>query len=576
MSVYLPEETREDRMNREPLRIDTLIEAAANGSLSRREVLKRATALGLGAPMIGALLSVASVGSASAQEMTLSFDGGATGGGSGKPNAAATAYCYIVDGGSQYELNRMVDARLVTLSADLQGFVGDAAETFDISGTTATFKLRKNAKWHDGTPLTSKDVAFTINVLTDPASTSRWGNAFKNVVGYTEAQTATTPTSLSGIATPDDSTVVLTLTQPDSGLLNGFFSINLLPEHILGSVARADLPAQEFWTKGRIGAGPYKFNQLVEGERIELEAFPDYYLGAPKISKLNLLFFASFETSLAAFQQGTNLVAPFTVNDVEVVKGIAGSEIVTTPAGVGAIWFNVKLPELSDKRVRQAFAYAIDKKTICTSLFQGYADPVSTEIPYVKWAQPADANPYDFDPDKAKSLLSEAGFTGDATLTLWYYYPDQVTATVMEAVQQYLAAVGVKVELRFDDGSGVRAQQVKDGTWQLIYGSFGAQPAPSNLSVVWGPPGQKNFTYSSDEFNAAMDAALKTYDQAEQAKYYQQAVKILNEDSPWVWLFDRKNLIAVNSAKLTTGTTLAWGPANIMYQNHAYDWTVTG
>lgn len=565
-------------MNGEPLRIDRLIEEAANGSISRRDLLRRATALGLGAPMIGALLGAASMGSAGSaaaqSTMTLSFDGGATGGGSGKPNAAATEYCYIVNGGSQFELNRMVDARLLTLGADLQDFVGDVAESWDVSGTTATFKLRKNAKWHDGTPLTSKDVAFTLNVLTDPASTSRWGNAFKSIQGYAEAQKAASPTSLSGIATPDDYTLTLTLTQPDSGLLNGFMFVNLLPEHILGKVARADLPAQPFWTKGRIGAGPFKFNQLVEGERIELEAFPDYHLGAPKIAKLNLLFFASFETSLAAFKQGTSLAAPFTVNDVNVVKGIPGAEIVTTPAGVGAVWFNVKQPELSDKRVRQAMAYAIDKKTICASLFQGYADPVSTEIPYVKWTQPTDANPYDYDPDKAKSLLTAAGWKNDKTFTLWYYYSDQVTATVMEAIQQYLAAVNVKVNLRFDDGSGVRAKQVKDGTWEMIYGSFGAQPAPSSLSVVWGPPGLANFTYSSDAFNSEMDAALKTYDRNEQAKHYQQAIKILNEDSPWIWLFDRKNLIAVHTAKLTTGTTPAWGPANIMYENHAYDWTV--
>ena len=171
---------------------------------------------------------------------------------------------------------------LVTLSADLQGFVGDVAEKWDISGTTATFNLNPKAKWHDGTPLTSKDVAFTLNVLTDPASTSRWGNAFKHIAGYDEAQKATSPTSLTGIATPDDNTVVLTLTQPDSGLLNGFMFVNLLPEHILGKVARADLATQDFWTKGRIGAGPFKWGQLVEGERIELTAFADYHLGAPE------------------------------------------------------------------------------------------------------------------------------------------------------------------------------------------------------------------------------------------------------------------------------------------------------
>ena len=557
-------------------RIDELIADAASGRLSRRDVVKRATALGLGAPFAAALANATLVSPAAAQdEMTLSFDAGATGGGGGVPNAAATEYTYIVNGGRQYELNRMVDARLVTLTPDLQDYVGDLAESWELADTTATFKLRANAKWHDGTPVTAKDVIFTLNVLTDPAATSRWGNAFRSIVGYEEAQTAQTPTSLTGLTAPDDYTVQMELTQPDSGLLAGFIFVNIMPEHILGSVPRAELPAHPFWTEGRIGAGPFKFVRLVEGERIELEAFPDYHHGAPQISKLNLLFFASFETSLAAFQQGTSLAAPMTANDAELVSGIEGAEIVTTPAGVGAIWINNKLPEFSDKRVRQAIAYAIDKATITETLFQGYANPVSTEIPYVEWAQPADANPYNYDPEMAQSLLAEAGWAGDKTYVLWYYYPDQVTATVMEAVQQYLAAVGINVELKFDDGSGVRAQEVEEGTWHLIYGSFGAQPAPSNLSVVWGPPGEKQFTYSSEEFNAAMEAALRTYDREEQAQHYQRAVKILNEDSPWVWLFDRQNLIAVNTAKLNTGDTPAFGPGHIMYHNSAHEWTVT-
>jgi peptide/nickel transport system substrate-binding protein len=519
-------------------------------------VIKRSAALGLGAPFAAALINAAAVTPASAQaEMTLSFDAGATGGGGGKPNAAITDYCFVINGGSQYELNRMVDARLVALSADLQEYVGDLAESWEIVDTTATFKLRQN-------------------VLTDPAATSRWGGAFKSIVGYTEAQTATSPTSLTGLTAPDDYTVQFELTQPDSGILAGFISVNIMPEHILGTVDRAKIAEQPFWTEGRIGAGPYKFARLVEGERIELEANPDYHHGAPQISKLNLLFFASFETSLAAFQQGTSLAAPMSANDIELVSGIEGAEIVTTPAGVGAIWINTKLPEFTDKRVRQAISYAIDRATITESLFQGYADPVSTEIPYVQWAQPADANPYDFDPDMAKQLLTEAGFDTSSTHVLWYYYPDQVTATVMEAIQQYLGAVGINIELKFDDGSGARTKEFEEGTWHLVYGSFGAQPAPSSLSVIWGPPGEKQFTYQSEAFNAEMDAALRTYDPEEQAKHYQAAIKILNDDSPWVWLFDRKNLIAVNTAKLTTGTTTAFGPAHIMYHNHVFDWTV--
>lgn len=561
-------------MSDQALRLDTLIQHAASGRLSRREVVKRATALGLGASMTSALLGVSATGAAAQSEITLSFDAGATGGGGGKPDSARNTYSYILNGGSQFELNRMVDARLVTLSADLQDYVGDLAESWEISDTTATFNLHPNATWHDGTPVTSKDVAFTLNVLTDPATTSRWGGAFGSIVGYDEAQSAETPTSLSGISTPDDHTVVLELSQVDSGLLAGFYNVNIMPEHLLGDADRATITELPFWSEGRIGAGPFRFVQLVEGERIELEAFEDYHLGAPQIQKLNLLFFSSAETSLAAFQSGESLAATMTPNDVELVEGIDGAEIVTTPAGVAAIWINTKHPAFEDVRVRQAIAYAIDKQTIAESLFGGFATAVSTEIPYIEWAQPADANPYDFDPDRATELLAEAGWDDSQTHVLWYYYPDQVTAAVMEAIQQYLGAVGINVELRFDDGSGTRTQEMEEGTWQLIYGSFGTQPAPSNLSVIWGPAGERLYSYTSDAFNTEMEAALRTNDRDEQAAHYQAAIKILNEDAPWVWLFDRSNLIAVNTGKLTTGTEPAWGPGHIMYHNHAWDWTV--
>lgn len=552
--------------------IDTLISGAKSGELSRRDIIKGSMALGMGLPFGMAL---ANAGSAGAQDaMTLSFDAGATQGGGGKPNAEAIAYSYIVNGGSQFEINRMVDARLVTISPDLQSVVGDLAESWEIADTTATFKLVQNATWHDGTPVTAKDVVFTINMLTDPATTSRWGSSFRNVKGYADAQAtpAAGPTSLSGVTAPDDYTVQIDLEQPDSGMLAGFYFISIMPEHILGTADRATITELPFWTTNeRVGAGPFKFTNLVEGERVELVAHDGYHFGAPQIKNLNLLFFSSAETSLAAFQQGSNLVAPMTINDVELVGGIEGAESIPFPAGVGYIAYNLYQDYLQDKRIRQAMAYAIDKKTIAETLFQGQVKAVSTEIPYITWAQPADANPYDYDPDKAKSLLEEAGWTGEHTLGFWYYYADPITASVMEAMQQYLEAVGIKTELKFDDGSGVRTQEILDHTWDMMYGSYGGQPSPANLTAVWGPPGYITYGWSNDEFNAEMDAALLTYDQDEQAAHYQKAIKILNEEAPNVWLFDRQNLLALNSGKLENSV---WGPGHIMWLNNAQTWTV--
>jgi peptide/nickel transport system substrate-binding protein len=560
-------------MSQDANTIDRLIAGAVDGSISRRELMRRTAALGIGAPLAAALAGLTGPGITGAQgEITLSFDAGSTGGGGGKPTEDVLAYCRIINGGSQFELDRMVDIRLVTLAADLQSYVGELAESWDIAGTTATFKLRPNAKWHDGQPLTANDVVFTINLLANPASKSRWGVSFKSVVGYDDLQ-AGTATEMSGVKAPDDLTVAIELSQPDSGLLPGFMFISIIPQHIFADVDLTKVCEAPNWTQNRIGAGPFKFIKLLPTERIEMEAFDDYVLGRPKIDKLNLLFFQSFETSLAAFQQQTSYIAPMTVLNLDLVQSFDFADIITTPAGVGAIWINTAQPDWSDKRVRQAMSYAIDRKTITDNLFRGYADPVATEIPYLKWTQAPDLNPYDYDPDKAKSLLQEAGWKGDTTYVLWYYYPDQLTASVMEAVQQYLADVGIKVELRFDDGSGARQKEMDDGTWSLTYGSYGAQPAPANLSVIWGCQARQTWTYCNPDFDAAMEAALRTYDQEEQAKYYQTAIKILNEDVPWVWLFDRKNLIAVNKKLVTNGN--AFGPGHILYANHAQDWTVT-
>jgi peptide/nickel transport system substrate-binding protein len=556
------------------MQVDRLVGEARAGKLSRRDLIARATALGLTAPMIAAVLSAATVSQAGSQEeVTLSFDAGATGGGGGKPNATLLEYCRIIDGGSQFELDRMVDIRLVTLSADLNSYVGELADSWDIAGTTATFTLRAGATWHDGTPLTANDVVFTINTLANPASTSRWGAAFRSVVGYDDLQDGAA-TEMSGVTAPDETTVVIELTQPDSGLLPGFIFISILPQHIYGSGDLATICEAPNWTEGRIGAGPFKFVRIVEGERIEMEAFDNYILGRPAIDKLNLLFFASFETSLAAFQQGTNMAAPMTVLNLDLVESMENAQVVTTPAGVGAIWINTKHGELTKKQVRQAISYAIDRKTITDNLFRGYADPVYSEIPYLTWTQAPDLNPYDYDPERAQALLEEAGWTGEETDKLWYYYPDQLTATVMEACQQYLEAVGITVELQFDDGGGARQKEFDEGTWHLTYGSYGVQPAPANLTAVFGCGQEARWTFCNAEFDAAMEAALRTYDQAEQAEHYQTAIKIMNEELPWVWLFDRKNLIAVNTA-FNAGDPPAFGPGHILYANNAHLWTVT-
>lgn len=502
----------------------------------------------------------------------LSFDGGAAGGGGGRANTAAVDYCYVISGGAMHELRRLVDSRLIAFNADMSDFVPEVAERWEQTGDTVTFHLRKNARWHDGETLTATDVLFTFNTLASKETGSRYAQNFANVKGYDQVKDGSAQT-LSGLTAPDAYTVAVALTKTDSGFLPNLPFLDILPEHILGSVPKNKLCDQPYWTEKRVGSGPYKWVQRLEGQRIELEANPDYFLGKPKIAKINHLLFANFETSLAAFEQQTSMVAPITAANMEYVKRMPFARIEATPAGVGAVWINNKLPEFADKRVRQAISYAIDRKSIAEHIFNGTAKPAWSELPFLTWIQPPDLNHYDYNPEKARSLLQEAGWNPSKSYTLWYYYPDEVTAVAMEAVQQYLEAVGINVKPRRDEG-GALTQAQNDGTWELVYGSNGAMPDPTSLATIWSCEVQATWSYCNQAFDKAMAEGLGTLDKAQQTVAYQKAMKILNQDQPWVWLFDRQNLIAVNK-KLDTGGKGAWGAGHVGYHNFAEQWTLT-
>jgi peptide/nickel transport system substrate-binding protein len=631
----------EDMMERERL-LDDLLQAARAGSLSRRDVLRRALGLGLGLPTIGILLAAcggddddddgdddtptntpeagggdpteveeeptepeeedpteepagdateepedateapeeatateADTGGSTAQ--SLSFDAATTGGGGGQANTALIGYCYVASGGSMFEVRRLVDSRLIAWMADLSDFVGEIAEEWSVDETTITFNLRQNAAWHDGTPLTSADVLFTYNLIANPETASRYAGAFSFVVGY-EALKAGEADTLEGLTAPDDYTVVIELTQPDSGILPQLPDIDILPSHILAGVSGAAICEDAFWIDdNRIGSGPYRWGQLVEAQRIELEAFEDYYLGAPNIAQINLLLFGNYETSLAAFEEGSNMAAPLNADNLEYAQGFDFARIETQSTGVLALFvngYNPDIPLFGDKRVRQAMSYAIDRQAIAEALYLGLAaEPTYRTTPWLDWTDSPDLNHYDYDPDRARELLEEAGWglEADVEFTLWYYYPDQVTAAVVQAIQQYLGEVGITAVPRLNEG-GAMAEEQNNNTWGLIYGAWGIGP-PVNMTQVWRPDEDSVYRYSNPEFEELMATARATFDVDEQRDAYSQAVAILNDELPFVWLFNRQNLVVVNE-KLDTAGPGGWAAGSLMYHNFIEDWTL--
>jgi peptide/nickel transport system substrate-binding protein len=313
-------------------------------------------------------------------------------------------------------------------------------------GKTITLKLHDGIVWSDGTPITSDDFAFTSQMYLDP----------KNSVATTYPYD-----KLDKIETPDKTTVVMTFKEPFAPWL--FFWHGLLPAHVLkpvydkdGTIDNAD------WNKApTVGCGPYVFSEWERGSYAKFVANDKYWLGRPKIDQIFLKFVPDDAAQIAALKAGDGDVGIFiSYPDIPTLES-AGLKIVKVNSGYNeGLYFNMLdkgHPAIKDEKVRQAIAYAINRKDITDKLLLGKTQPAATFWDNTPYVDPS-VQPYPYDPEKAKQLLDEAGWkdsNGDGTrdkdgkeLSLRYgTTTKEVRQDTQAIVQQQLAEVGIKVEL---------------------------------------------------------------------------------------------------------------------------------
>src|SRR5699024_6330022 len=306
------------------------------------------------------------------------------------------------------------------------------AEYWDISddNLTWTLQLRDDVTLHDGSDFTSEDMAYSYHRIIDEELANAWKF-----------------TAIEDIATPDDYTVVITLSQPTPNLLSnlgGFKGMAIVEQ---SNVESGDI------TTAPIGTGPFSLEEWTSGDHITLTANPDYWGGAPQIAGVEYEFISEPSTALAALQSGeiqwTDVIPP---QQVDQLQGDDTLELGVTPSSdywylalneAHAPWDNVK--------ARQAIPYAIDREAITHAVAYGTAEAHLLTIPsqsiwYVEY------NQYDTDIDKSKDLMAEAGYDG-GTLDLLATsdYPETVTAAQIIAAN--LEPLGIEVEIRQPDFS---------------------------------------------------------------------------------------------------------------------------
>ncbi|HUE75959.1 MAG TPA: ABC transporter substrate-binding protein [Chloroflexota bacterium] len=474
----------------------------------------------------------------------------------------------------------------------LAKFVGEGAD----QQLQVTFKLRKDATWADGQPFTSRDVQFTYDLLMNPDS-----NPYSRELERKYEKVETT----------DDHTVLFTFFSEKSAreaaslnparyeeykdqngpvvdptYLFGIQNSWIYPAHILAplvdnnprtSVKVKDLFTRSDYARKPIGTGAYALSEWTVGKRLVLEARDSYHLGAPKIKQA--IFTIVPKTDLLIDQLTASEIDLITLDalDTAHVPVLDGLPNVQAHFVTGTAWehidFNLDHPLLTDRRVRQAIAHAINRGELIEKVFYGKAAAVHSVIMDWSWAHNADVPKYDYDPRKAESLLEEAGWRmgvdgirekDGQKLSLRFQTTDSPTRMrVSPLLKNQLAAVGIDLKIEhlstkdFFGREGVLAQ----GSFELSQYAWigGYDPGASSSQSYHSrniPTRESNFfgsnypRYRSEDADRLLDDGLATLDPAKRTQSYKDFQRQVMVDLPALPLFARPNTTAVSSRVL--------------------------
>lgn len=429
----------------------------------------------------------------------------------------------------------------------------------DASGLVWTFKIRSGGKWSDGTPLTAKDAAFTINMLLAHISgpTARRARSIGNV-DKAEA--------------PDDVTLVVTFKQPTSNAVGRLAQLLIMPQHIWEPLSQGDGAAiTTFANDNPVSGGPFKLSRFTADQTIVLAPASDYFGDHPALAGVGIQFFSDSTGMVAALiNHQLDVVTPLPVTAVDAVKK-AGIDVENYPGLRFHSWlFNSsenqkKYPELRDVKVREAFAHAIDRKQIADVAYLGFATPGDSMVPKVtgSWSDPK-VTPETFDLDAAGKILDDAGYkmASNGLRTANGHpmsYPILIPANVegaeglraLDIVVSDFKKIGVELKPQQSDNATIGAAlSAPDNTFAdntiAQWGWIPQMDPDFILSVVLCSQigGLSETAYCNPEYDKLYDAQSHEVDPDKRRAIVWQMQEILQRDRPYIVTVQQNNVEA--------------------------------
>ncbi|MEI8348511.1 MAG: peptide-binding protein [Candidatus Omnitrophota bacterium] len=451
---------------------------------------------------------------------------------------------------ASHEISGMIFNGLVKYDKDLT-LAGDLAQNWEISpdGLTIIFHLRKGVKWQDGVEVTADDVMFGYRTIID----ERTPTAYKE--DYLQVKEA---------RAIDRYTFRVTYELPFAPALSSWGSLVVLPKHIL----EGKIITKNDFSRKPIGNGPFKLLEWIPGQRVILESNPEYFEGKPYINRFVYRIIPDVSTMFLELKTGgidwMGLTPLQYKNQTDTDYFKKNYKKFRYPSfAYTYLGFNFKHPWFQDKRIRQAFAYAINKEEIIKGVLSGLATPSTG--PYVPntWPYNPEVKKYEFNPQKAQELLKSAGWqdtNSDGILekdgrpfefTILTNMGNTLRMKTATIIQWRLSKIGIKVHIRELEWSTFINEFIDKKRFEavLLGWSIGLDPDQYD---IWHSSKTKekelNFiSFKNAEVDELLETGRRTFDIEKRKKAYYRIQEILSEELPYIFLYVPDSLSIISS-----------------------------
>lgn len=418
---------------------------------------------------------------------------------------------------------------------DDQGkLVPDLASSWDVPDpTTYIFHLRHGVKFHDGSELTSADVAFTIQRILDKATSS-------------PARSYLTP--ITSVETPDKYTVTLKLDAPTASLLDSLTSGNV------SIVSKAAVEKYGDLQRNEDGTGPFVLGSWTPDQSMTLKANPDYFeSGYPCVDQVVFKVIPQQASLLAALRSGTLDLASISDGNVfRVAQSDSSLDAEWVPGlNVRTFGFNTTKKPFDNVKVRQAISLAIDRQQLIAVGEQGFAKATGpVPIASTQWAlDPSSLPYYTRDIVKAKQLLTEAGYPNGFTMSIMASPTYEGGLDIAQVIQQQLSLIGIKANVDSVEWGTYIDRWVKrdfEGIVELRGGAI--DPDRFLYRTLTSNGAVNNFLFKDPHLDALLNQGRSLTDQAARKKVYDEAQRYIAEQAPVIFLYAPATKVVMRKA----------------------------